>query len=274
MRKDAADIIYFSDLHINSTVALAHPIVVNDEGGEHRFSEEQRKLFHAFSDVLEKMSERKRSDRPMYAVLNGDLVENNKRPTFQVITHNPTKIVNHAIKVLEPVFSIADYVFVVRGTEAHVGESANLEEMIAQNFDNTVPSKYANSWWHLRSDFGGAKFDIAHHATMGRLPWTEKNAANKIASIVRSRYAEMKEKEPNIAVRSHVHRYSDSGDNFGSLKAFTTPCWSLFTSYSYRISFENVPPDIGSIFMSVEEGQVQDQLWKYEFERDEVWNLK
>jgi len=243
-----------------------------DDGGKYEISDDQRELWRAWQDMLEKVSRIKRWDRPFYLVLNGDLVEDNFHPTTQTISQNHNDLIKHAVAIFEPLCKIADSVFFIRGTEAHTGLSGELEERLAENFDNVVPSKYAKSWWHLRAEFGGVKFDISHHASMGSLPWTEKNAANKIAAIIRSSYAELGEKEPQVVIRSHVHRVSDSGINYLPMRAFTLPCWSLFTSYSYRIGAENRPPDLGALLFEIEGGEASEPTWiLYTVKREKVW---
>jgi len=271
-RSDAAHVLVVSDTHINSTVALASPTAYLDDGGKHEFSDDQRELWRAWQDVIERASRAKRRDRSFYLILNGDLVEDNYHPTTQTISRNQADILNHAAAVLEPLYKIADRVFVIRGTEAHVGLSGVYDELVAKDIDNAVPSSKAKSWWHLRASFGGALFDIAHHTSAGQLPWTEKNAANKLASVTRMRYGEMHEEEPQVVLRSHVHKFSDSGQNFLPLRAVVTPCWSLFTSHSIRIGAENNPPDIGAVFFEIEGGIVQEPtFWKYALKREKVW---
>jgi len=271
-RSDAAHVLGIGDTHINSTRALAMPTSYWDDGGSYEISDDQRELWRAWNDMLEKVSKVKRRDRPFYLILNGDLVEDNFHPTTQTISHNHNDLIKHAVAVFEPLCKIADSVFFIRGTEAHTGLSGELEERLAGNFDNVVPSRTALSWWHLRAEFGGAKFDISHHASMGGLPWTEKNAANKVAAIIRSSYAALGEKEPQVVLRSHVHRVSDSGINYLPMRAFTLPCWSLFTSYSYRIGAENRPPDLGALLFEIEGGVANEPRWiRYTVKREKVW---
>ena len=39
------------------------------------------------------------------------------------------------------------------------------------------------SWWHLKLVAAGVSLDIAHHASMGRLPWTRPSSATKLAAV-------------------------------------------------------------------------------------------
>ena len=110
-------------------------------------------------------------------VLNGDIVEkDNKRRTHQIITRNDATLLRIAVSTLKPALEWADAIYVVRGTEAHVGKSAEMEEALAYDIGAEKDGEL-HSHWHLRAVAGGVRMDIAHHATMGGMPWTERNAA-------------------------------------------------------------------------------------------------
>jgi hypothetical protein len=143
---------------------------------------------------------------------------------------NRADLVRFAYHTLAPLIEACNAVFVIRGTEAHTGGAGELEELLAKDISNIVPfSKQVKSHWHLRQIFGGVRFDIAHHASMGGRPWTQRNAGNQLAAL-----AAYDSQPPKVIVRSHVHRWSDSGHNFPTF-ACTLPGWELPTAYSYRI---------------------------------------
>ena len=88
---------------------------------------------------------------------------------MRVAEYNLTKLLNYA-----------DEAYFLRGTPAHVGGQSKLEERVSDDFTNTIRhSDAAATWWHLRLDVNGTLFDVAHHGSVGRLPWTKGNALGK-----------------------------------------------------------------------------------------------
>ena len=233
-----------SDHHINSTVALCPPIVNLDDGGTYRASRAQRWLWDCWLNAWAKIK-RMQYDR-LVVVLNGDLGElDTKRRSNQIITPNKSTVLTMALDVLEPMLELSPDIYVIRGTQAHEGKSAWLEEAIAQDLDGVKRDTNNASWWHLTGKINGTTVDIAHHVSMGSMPWTAPNSANKLAALLQWHYAvERRIAPPDLAVRSHNHRYADSGNNF-STRAYLTPCWSLLTEYGYRAGFENYRAHIG-----------------------------
>ena len=274
MGKTSAIIV--SDLHVNSTVGLSLPSVNLDEGGTYRASPTQRALWKAWLDMWDTIAKRELFEGRKVLFINGDIGElDTKRRSAQLITLNKAVVLRMVLDVLQPALDVVDSVVVIRGTMAHTGKSGWLEEAVADDLDNAIHDKDSASWWHFRGVTEGVRFDIAHHATMGRLPWTEKNAGNKIAAIIVNRYmVDMKQKPPDIAVRSHNHRYSDSGGNFETF-AVCSPCWSGATEFVYRIGQENSVPSIGGLVFVCEDGKYDyyPQFYRSEAEQ-RIWATK
>ena len=107
------------------------------------------------------------------------------------------------------------------------------------------------SWWQLRAEFGGVRFDVAHHPPGGggRMPWTRGNFANRLAAQTFYEYSERGEKPPHLLVRGHVHRPGDSYDA-APIRALILPSWQLSTAYGYRIGGGALP--VGGAFVVCE----------------------
>jgi len=266
-------VIAVGDLHVNSTAALSPPIVNLDDGGTFRASRPQRAMWESWLDFWTEAG-RLQADHKV-GILNGDLGElDTKRRSNQLITTNKATIMHMLLDVLEPALDVLDAVYVIRGTMAHTGKSGWLEEAIANDITINVPSPTAVSWWHLRAMASGVRFDISHHASMGSLPWSERYAALKVATITRMRYFEMGQRPPNVIIRSHNHRYADSGNNYDDTYAFCLPCWSLLTEYAYRIGKENSIPDIGGMTFICDDGKFTNKKYIYKpTELRRIWSL-
>ena len=269
---DITSVIGVGDLHTNATISLAPPSIQLDDGGTYRSSRPQRWLWECWLDFWQQAG--KLPGRRV-GVFNGDLGElDTKRRSNQIITANKATIQRMAITVLEPALDVLDAVYVLRGTLAHSGKSSWLEEALANDITINIPSPTAASWWHLRAMASGVRFDISHHASMGSLPWSERYAALKVATITRMRYFEMGQRPPNVIIRSHNHRYADSGNNYDDTYAFCLPCWSLLTEYAYRIGKENSIPDIGGMTFICDDGKFTNKKYIYKpTELRRIWSL-
>jgi hypothetical protein len=258
-----------ADLHINSTTGLCPPGMDLDDGGSYQPSEGQRFLWRSWLDYWQVVDDLV-GDDPLYVVVNGDAVDADiKDRSAQMVSRNLATILDAAITVLEPVRRLAHRLFIIRGTESHVGLSGQIEEELAGDLDAEKDGDRA-SWWQLRAKFAGAEFDIAHHASMGRLPWTSANAGNKLAALAVMAAGEEGCKPPAVVVRSHVHKWSESGKNYSAL-ACTTPCWQLPTAYSYRLGGVDAL-HIGGVWFEVVNGKIT----RYDRElyfpaRKEIW---
>ena len=263
-----------SDTHINSTVGLCRPSVNLDDGGTYKASRTQRAIWDAWLDYWDEMKSIP-ADRRI-VILNGDLGElDTKRRSSQLITLNKATVLNMIVDVLQPALDIADQLIFVRGTEAHVGNSAWLEEAVADDIDISIRNGDNASWDQFRGIIDGVRFDVAHHASMGRLPWTEKTAALKIAKIALDSYMlDMNEKPPDIVWRAHNHRYASSGDNFDNIFAVCMMCWQGPTKYIYRIGQENRMPHIGGVYAVCENGQYQYDKIRYNPRWEKIWSIK
>ena len=268
-------VIGVSDMHINSTVALCPPLINLDDGGTYRASRTQRAIGEAWLDFWQEMSKLK-VDRYI-VIIAGDIGElDTKRRSTQLITINKANVLEMIIDTLEPMLELADQVIVIRGTKAHTGSSAWLEEAIANDLDTAYHDNGAASWWQFQGVIDGVRFDVSHHAPMGRLPWTEKNAAIKIATVALWRYfIEMRQKPPHLIWRAHNHWVASSGDNFEDTLALCMRCWSSKTEFVYRIGQENSVPHIGGIYAICENGSYHyDKIIYKPLKARRVWSIK
>jgi hypothetical protein len=245
-----------SDTHSNSTVGLAKPLLQLDDGDQIHASTARRWLFHTFEDILKQAKEKQRGE--LYGVINGDAVElDAKSRTLQLISKNQEEAISMACEVFEPFFQMCKGVYVMRGTEAHVGQSAQAEEAFAQNFDNTIKSEETGNYsrYFLPLVFDGVRMDICHHPRGGGSgrPMNSQGGIDRIASDTLFGYANEGEPVPDVVIRSHLHAYRDSHNAFKT-RAIITPAMSLLTSYTHRIGI-NVSQPVGAILIYADKGR-------------------
>lgn len=261
-----------SDLHIGSTVALCTARVSLDDGGYYTASKAQRWLWQCWRDAWQKV-ETLRGDAPLWIVLNGDVMDGDHHESLQILPRSPEAQLALAADILDPVVQRTEHLFVVRGTAAHVGRSAWMEERLADDLGAECdPATGNKSWWHLLLDCERVRFDFAHHATGGNLPWTLPNAANRLAARTLLEYAMSGDKPPQVVVRSHKHRYRNSGDNY-PVQAIGLPAWQLTTEYVSRIA-PGALADIGLVAFMCDDGQYSTHPIRYRARRPKPWKRK
>jgi hypothetical protein len=255
------------DMHANSTVALCPPRFTLDDGGQYVASEHQRWIWRHWLAYWKEVAEvKERTGYPLYAIFNGELADDLNHRSTQLITKNNTDQIRLAYTVLKPALDVADHVIVTRGTEAHSKASSSLDEKIAEDI-SAIPDPYGRyAWNNFTGDIGGVRFDIAHHPGHGHgRPWTRGGDANRLAADIVFRYAEVPARQPDIVIRSHVHKPVDSFDNF-QVRAIILPSWQLNNAFGFKLGGGWLP--IGGLYIICRDGD-------YEVvKRYKRWNVK
>lgn len=251
-------LVVLSDTHCNHTVGLCLPQVKTGDGDYSTAGVIRRWVFHQWESVLEEIEKKKRGE--LWTILNGDIVEaDSKQRSGQLISRDKTEIANTAHDVLLPLMEMSKGVYVLRGTEAHTGVNASVEEEFAQKFDNVIENKETNkhTWWHLPLVFSGVKMDIMHHpkGNGGGRPYNSQSGVDRLASDTLFEAANEQADIPDLVIRSHLHGYKDSGSAFRT-RAIITPAFCLLTAYGYRIGLSH-DGELGAVLIHCENGQYE-----------------
>ena len=249
-----------SDTHAGGTTAMCPPRINLDDGGHYAASKLQGALWQAWLNYWSLASAKRDAlDADLYVVFNGDLVEGDHHKSTQILTANPNAqaaVVNAAIAVvldLKP-----DKIFVIRGTESHVGQSGSAEERIADGLRRDKrpvqkdPDSDTSSWWHLVMEIQGIKIDVTHHGRTGMREHTRGGAAVLYAHDIMASYVKRDEKIPQLCFRGHHHRWNDSGDAC-PVRVVTTGCWQMPTSFVHKVAADSLP-DIGGAIVTIQNG--------------------
>lgn len=244
-----------SDTHCGSTVGLCPPEGVRlDDGGEYKPSKAQAWLWwcweQALSTTAEAVSE---TGGEFWCVLNGDLVDGDHHKTTQIISGNPeaqSYVAKRAFGLLTDMRP--QRLFVVRGTEAHTGNSGSAEEAIAKSIGaERDPETHLWSRWHLRLRVHGRLFDVQHHGKgLGKLPHTKQNGANALAWRVWSAYQERGREAPAVVVRSHLHQFADSYGAHRQTRGLFLPSFQLKTAFVHKVAADEIA-DVGAVIVVV-----------------------
>lgn len=246
-----------SDLHVNSTVALSPAKLELDDGGTYSPSKLQRWINGLWADYWQRVDELKaQHSADVVTILNGELADNNRHATTQLISRNPADQVNAALMVLEPVKAVSDEIIVTRGTAAHVGPSSSMDEDLAKSIATVRNAENGTaSWWTWHGTIEGVRVDAAHHPGTGSArPWTAGGAAIRLAHMVAERYIRRGMLPPHLVLRGHNHRPEDSGRNVRHTRAIINPAWQGPTDFGSRLGGELLP--VGGHIFGLHDGRI------------------
>lgn len=254
-----------ADSHTNSSIGLCPPVVNLDDGGTYHASPGQRWLYDNWLRYWDDVDEiAKRNTADIYTVINGDAGEiDHKVRTTQLITRNKANVLRMMSDVYERPLLISRRIFVIRGTAAHTGPSAELEEEFAYDIEAEKDGERA-AWWQLRAEFGGVQFFIQHHGRLGGRLWTKSNSLNTVAVEVMLTMPEVQ-----VYVQSHNHTFADTGMTY-PVRVIASPAWQLATEYTYR-NGRFGPADVGGLLFMCEGGEYEMKVIRYKPERPKVW---
>lgn len=255
------------DQHGGSYFGLCPPKVDLEDGGEYRPSKVQRELWKCWLDFWGEMGKVAKANNVLAVnlVFGGDLADMNWHDAGGVMTRHPTTlktiagaIVDAAIgKLREAVPKTPHYLFIIRGTPAHVGKKAAIEEAIAEDLSAEPDAQNkTHSWYTLNLVTGGITINVQHHPEAGSFrEHTDGGAARTIATEICISHWRNNQKPPDIAVRFHAHRWQESGRNNMPCHAFCCWGWQLATAFSRRKGAGAKILPIGGMYILAENGR-------------------
>lgn len=273
--KSAALVAVTGDHHCNDSVALFPERFVTDHGQIISPSRTQQFILECWRNYWDDIAYRKRKLKvPVVAVFNGELADMNRHTKTGLVSHSPADAKRIALAAFEPALAVADIVFVCRGTEAHAGEDSHIDEELSwdMNAVRVVPDEPRARWLHL-IEVGGVVIEIAHHPGVGHgVPWTAGNDANKLAFISWSKYAAAGIRPPDVIVRGHTHKYSDSGRNHRTF-AVINRSWKATDAYAQKFGGSPTPLPIGGAAFLCRDGRYEHIDYRYDWpvERARIW---
>ena len=261
-------VVIAGDLHCGSTVGLCPPDGLElDDGGHYVASPAQLWLWERWEKAWSKVKRRTRGKNcRFHLVLNGDLIDGDHHRTSQIASVLTGIHFRCAMKSLEVPLSLKPYsVHVNRGTPSHVGRSGEVEEGIARALSQEGwpvikdPDTGQYSSYRRRLDMGRRAHTTRGYASLYSFDiWAEQmlEAQRAMNSSDTPLEAFNERRPPDIAVRSHNHRYVDSGHDYrGLTRVIAAPAWQLATEFVHRIAAEALA-DIGLVMIIIKDGQL------------------
>ena len=149
----------------------------------------------------------------------------------------------------------------MRGTEAHVGQSADAEERIAEALgaekDETTEQF---SRWELTVGLGNEIVHFSHHIGTTSSTSYESSAPMREIAAAFIEAGQWGNRPPTILIRSHRHRYIEVKPP--NCRIVVTPAWQAKTPFVFKMDRMRSPQFGGLIIRLGDEGvHVRERLY-------------
>ncbi len=276
--------IIVSDLHCGDQSGLMPPgEFLLDMGSPVGASELQKKVWAYWEIFWHEWVPQVTKGEPFAVVINGDAIEGRHHNSTHQISQNISDQMRIALAVLAPVRNMAAldeqgrrHFYVVRGTFAHVGESAENEENLARELKAMPDGNGKHSRFELCLRLGGDNgrlVHIMHHiGTTGSMAY-ETTALMKEYQETCAEAGRWGNEAPAVVVRSHRHRYAETRvpvrDGYGICTV--TPGWQLKTPFTYKLPGGRlITPQFGGILVRQGDEEMYTRSWVRNVERTPV----
>jgi len=253
-------VIFVSDMHVGSSVALAPPHPYNSEAElEIKPNKIMQRFYELWCDCIDHTLNGKPDVMGVVGEpMNGD---NYKAVGDQSWTPDFNDQVNSSIELLK--MWKAKGIMMVKGTGYHVKRGAtNFEEMVARGIGakryraylgESVSLKDQNNLTALTDYFanfriGGKVFNLCHHIGFSKNEMYRTTGMAR--ELVTMKLSENFYGKCDVMVRGHVHYHVLVG--FHHTKGFTMPAWKLPDGHLFRGGQGGTKPDIGAIECIIE----------------------
>lgn len=266
------NIVVISDLHAGCQFALCPASVKRDGGGIYTPSKFQKKVRNAWDEWWGERVPEYTKDEPYVIVVNGDIIDGIHHQAKTQISQNLSVQSDIAKTLLAPIIEnkkCKEY-YHLRGTEAHVGKSAEEEERLAKDLGAVPDDETGNySRWEMWLRLDKALIHFSHHIGATSSSAYESTAVYKELVEAFNEAGRWKDEPPDVVVRSHRHRQFEVtiATEKGMGKSIVTPGWQLKTPFTYRMASGRAStPQVGGYVLRTGDG---DEIYS----RFHVWKL-
>lgn len=249
MAKRQADnevIAVVSDPHCGSTVGLLPPeftvkknpdqlggaFGVPDDDGERHVPQNdiQRWLWPKWLEAIDFVRERSAGAR-LTVIVCGDAIEGHHHGGDQAWSKHPAHHLLAAEHCLSPLRELADRMFIVRGTQCHVGNHEHeLGERLAAERDPITKLHSADHW---SIDINGVIHSARHHCSATSRKWLESGEFSRLIQNERANAVDCGWPVPAIMHRGHRHVFGYYTN--GVSAAVISGAWQLSTRFVHKI---------------------------------------
>lgn len=250
------NIVVISDTHAGCQLSLCPDEVKLDGGGEYKANRLQIMLRSYWDEFWGEVVPNWVCGQPFVVVHNGDAVDGTPHGSISQISGNRATQSEIALQMLRPVFQQCEgRYYHIRGTESHVGKSAESEEGVASSL-GAVPDSNGNRaryelWLRCGDEPGGLVHFNHHVGTCSRQAY-ESSAVMAELTEAFAEAARWGQEPPSCVVRSHRHRNIEIRipTRHGTSLAVVTPAWQCKTPFAFKVAgARQSQPQIGGIII-------------------------
>jgi len=257
--------IVVSDTHCGDRMGLfPRQGVTLDEGADWKPTRLQRTLWEWWMEFGEWVDDVTKGEA-FVLVHNGDAIDGVHHGSTHQITQNLTDQRRIARAVLQPLVDKATIYYHIRGTEAHVGKSAEHEEALAEMLGAKPNADGQFARFDLWLNMSGHLVHFLHHVGVTGSTAYEATAVHKELTEEFAEAARWGEQPPSAIVRSHRHRHIETRipTARGDAIATVTPAWQLKTPFAWKTAGARLTqPQIGGVALRVnDEGILYTMPW-------------
>lgn len=266
------NIIVVSDTHCGCQLGLMPPTVTLDNGGVFHASKLQMKMWVMWRHFWDEWVPLVTKGEPYYIVHNGDVIDGVHHNSVTQISHNVGDQLQIAIDLIRPEIEkkkCKGY-YHIRGTEAHVGKSAQSEEGFAKAVGAIPDDKGNHARWEMWLRLSKYLIHFTHHVGTTSSASYESTAVYKELVEAYTEAGRWLNEPPDLVVRSHRHRQFEikiaTKKGYGS--SIVTPAWQLKTPFVYKLGLgRSSQPQMGGYLIRVGD---EDGLYT----RFKVWDIE
>jgi hypothetical protein len=271
-------LIVVSDTHCGCRLALCHPDRVPlDDGGSYLLSDFQMGLWDYWRTFWDEWVPTVTRGEPYDILHNGDVIEGVHHRATTPISHHIGDQKKIAEKVLGPEIAkckaMGGTYYHVRGTEAHVGNSAVDEEDLAKILGAKPNAQGQFARYDIWKRVGGPDGPLVHalhHIGTTASAAHESSAVNAELAASYVQAGRWRNEPPDYIVRSHRHRSIavelDSAKGYAA--GIVTPAWQGKTPFAWKIPGARISePQIGGILIRLGDEEHYHRRWVKTFER-------
>lgn len=257
------NVVVISDTHVGGRTALCPPVVHLDDGGVYTPSKQQKILYGWWREFWDEFVPHVTKGEPYVVVHNGDCVDGAPHGSVAQVSHLMDDQVIAAVDLMNPIVrnkKVQAY-YHIRGTEAHIGKSGELEERTAKTLGAVKDDDGRFARWELWLRMGDDKNEhlvhFLHHIGSTGSTHYESSAVMAELAAELTEAARWGERPASAIVRSHRHRSIEVRipSSHGWRFAVVTPAFQLKTPFAYKIPGARLAPSqIGGIVLRVVDG--------------------
>jgi hypothetical protein len=274
--KRVKNIIAVSDLHCGCRLGLCPPSGVKlDDGGHYYPSEHQAAVWQWWEEFWEWV-ETTTHGEPFDLVVNGDALDGVHHRAVTQVSHNIEDQVKIARVALETPARRARKYYHIRGTEAHVGPSAQYEERLARDLGAIPNPQGQHARWELWKLLGdsGVLIHFSHHiGTTGSQAYESTGVLKELVEAY-TEAGRWRKQPPDVIVRSHRHRNLTIMVPTKNQQGVSTvtPGWQLKTPFVWRLpgGRQSQPQFGGILIREAPDGVWYTTSWTRDLDRDEA----